>query len=372
MCLLFLPMLSVFINLHGLLPTFGKNADQHLQSSLPNTLILFSKMRKYATSEKDNTHVYLNTDFSTRTTPIRRRKRRRRRRKIFRRVFFFSPFFGSILSGTTLFTLCNFRHEKSRSHIGLGGRDHEWNSYKHSVTTQFVVMEEKQPSPGLVFGCYVFSTEGISWMVTPVESLVVLNCSLWFSELVSSIRGSWKLFSKAGLEVGMLPDTEVIPMVLSGTVLCVLVWRGFEPLLGPRTLETWVRLAEITHKTHHLSYLSATYAERLELMQLMSKGPSVERLSTPSAGKQHCILDQRHLRLHLQIFLILSFYLYFFNPVNMIDDKWKWANFCKEKTKELRCSIWRGPHINLWLNILILSTGKYTRMVRVMYTVKGI
>lgn len=72
-------------------------------------------------------------------------------------------------------------------------------------------------------GRYVFSIEGISCMVTAVDPLLVLNCSMRFSStLFSSTRGSRKLLTKAGLELAMLPDTEVIPMVLSGTVLCVL------------------------------------------------------------------------------------------------------------------------------------------------------
>lgn len=74
-----------------------------------------------------------------------------------------------------------------------------------------------------VFGCYVFSIEGISCMVTAVDPLMVLKCSGRFSTPFSSTRGSRKLLSKAGwLELAMLPDTEVIPMVLSGMLLCVL------------------------------------------------------------------------------------------------------------------------------------------------------
>lgn len=73
------------------------------------------------------------------------------------------------------------------------------------------------------FGRYVFSIEGISCMLTAVDPLVVLNSSVRFSSMLfSSTRGSRKMLSKAGLELAMLPDTEVIPMALSGTVLCVL------------------------------------------------------------------------------------------------------------------------------------------------------
>lgn len=79
------------------------------------------------------------------------------------------------------------------------------------------------PVVNLVFGCYVFSTEGISCIVTAVDPLVVLNCSVWFSSTpFNSTRGSRKLLSETGLKLAMLLDTEVIPMVLSGTLLCVL------------------------------------------------------------------------------------------------------------------------------------------------------
>lgn len=84
-------------------------------------------------------------------------------------------------------------------------------------------------------------------MVMAVESLVVLDCSMRFaSELVSSALGSWKLFSEAGFELEMLPDTELTPMVLSGMLLWTVDWdifgRGLEPPLAPRTLAACVRL----------------------------------------------------------------------------------------------------------------------------------
>lgn len=54
-------------------------------------------------------------------------------------------------------------------------------------------------------------------MVTTVDPLVVLNCSMWFSPtLLSSVLGTWKPFSEASFELAMLPDTELTPMVLSG------------------------------------------------------------------------------------------------------------------------------------------------------------
>ena len=57
-------------------------------------------------------------------------------------------------------------------------------------------------------------------MVTTVDPLVVLNCSIWFpSMLFNSTPGSWKPFSEAGFELAMLPDTELTPMVLSGMLL---------------------------------------------------------------------------------------------------------------------------------------------------------
>lgn len=52
-------------------------------------------------------------------------------------------------------------------------------------------------------------------MVTTVDPLVVLNCSMWFS----STLGSRKLLSEPGIELAMLPDTELTPMVLSGMLL---------------------------------------------------------------------------------------------------------------------------------------------------------
>lgn len=115
----------------------------------------------------------------------------------------------------------------------------------HTVCGREGKTVQSRPAVNRVFGCYVFSMEGMSCMVTAVDPLVVLNCSVRFSStLFSSTRGRRKLLPKAGLELAMLPDTEVIPMVLSGTVLCVFCWRGLDPLLGPRTLDTWVRLAE--------------------------------------------------------------------------------------------------------------------------------
>lgn len=130
--------------------------------------------------------------------------------------------------------------QTNRSRLGSAGRQHEW------ITPQFVVMEMQHSLHSLLWtGCYVFSTEGISWMVTAVDPLVMLNCSVWFPTLLSSTRGSRKLLPKAGLELATLPDMELIPMVLSGTVLCVLFWRGLEPLVCPKTLDTWVRLSEL-------------------------------------------------------------------------------------------------------------------------------
>lgn len=84
-------------------------------------------------------------------------------------------------------------------------------------------------------------------MVTAVDPLLVLNCSMRFSStLFSSTLGSRKPFSEAGFELTMLPDTELTPTVLSGmllwTVDCDNFFRGLEPLLAPRTLDTCVRL----------------------------------------------------------------------------------------------------------------------------------
>ena len=57
-------------------------------------------------------------------------------------------------------------------------------------------------------------------MVTTVDSLVVLNCSIWFpSMLFSSILGNWKPFGEPGFELPMMPDTELTPKVLSGMLL---------------------------------------------------------------------------------------------------------------------------------------------------------
>lgn len=94
----------------------------------------------------------------------------------------------------------------------------------------------------------MFSNEGTSWMVTAVDPLLVLNCSMWFpSTLLSSTLGSRKLFSGVGFELWTPPDTEAIPTGLSGQLLwpvdCVIFWRGLEPPLAPRTLDACVRLA---------------------------------------------------------------------------------------------------------------------------------
>lgn len=59
-----------------------------------------------------------------------------------------------------------------------------------------------------------------SWMVTMVESLLVLNCSMRFSStLGSSTLGSRKLLSEPGFEWVMLPDMELTPKVLRGRLL---------------------------------------------------------------------------------------------------------------------------------------------------------
>lgn len=102
--------------------------------------------------------------------------------------------------------------------------------------------------------CYVFSIDGFSCMVTTVDSLLVLNCSTWFpSALVSSALGSRKLLSEAGFELVMLPDTELIPMGVSGKLLWTVDWdifgRGFELLLVPRSLDSRVRLNKKQTKT---------------------------------------------------------------------------------------------------------------------------
>lgn len=58
-------------------------------------------------------------------------------------------------------------------------------------------------------------------MVTTVDPLVVLKCSMWFSSaLFTSTLGSWKPFSEAGFELATLPDTELTPKVFSGMLLC--------------------------------------------------------------------------------------------------------------------------------------------------------
>lgn len=102
--------------------------------------------------------------------------------------------------------------------------------------------------------CYVFSIDGFSCMVTTVDPLLVLNCSTWFpSALVSSALGSRKLFSEAGFELVMLPDTELIPTGVSGRLLWTVDWdifgRGFELLLVPRSLDSRVRLNKKQTKT---------------------------------------------------------------------------------------------------------------------------
>lgn len=97
-----------------------------------------------------------------------------------------------------------------------------------------------------LFQRYVFSSGGTSCMVTAVDPLFVLNCSKRFSStLLSSALGSWTVFSKAGLELPMPPDTEGTHRSFIGTLLWptdgLIFWRGLEPVV-PRTLDTWVRL----------------------------------------------------------------------------------------------------------------------------------
>lgn len=46
--------------------------------------------------------------------------------------------------------------------------------------------------------CYVFSMSGRSWIVTTVEPLVALNCSIFSSTLLSSTLGSLNPFSEGG------------------------------------------------------------------------------------------------------------------------------------------------------------------------------
>lgn len=78
-------------------------------------------------------------------------------------------------------------------------------------------------------------------MVTRVDPLVALNCSIFSSTLLSSTLGSLKAFSEGGLELSsallnsalgslnpfsegglekeMLPDTELIPTGVRGILL---------------------------------------------------------------------------------------------------------------------------------------------------------
>lgn len=122
-----------------------------------------------------------------------------------------------------------------------------------SVSTQYVVTDEDDTSVSACCEtkpqsrCYVFPIDGESCIVITVDSLMLLDCSMWFpSTLFSSVVGSWKPFSEAGSELVMLPDTELTPMVLSGTLLwpvdCDIFGRGLEPPLAPRTLDACVRL----------------------------------------------------------------------------------------------------------------------------------
>lgn len=183
------------------------------------------------------------------------------KKKVFQRVFFFhqARSFLRSLSGTILFTLSKFSTPKWQKSYWLRWQtswmEPEQGSSHHTIggcggnTGQSSLV-------WTVVCCYVFPIEGISCIVTAVEPLLVrkagaAGCSVRFSPTVfNSTRGKRKLFSKAGwLGLGMLPDTEAIPVVLSGMVLCVLLWRGLETLLGPRTLDTWVRLEEFSAAT---------------------------------------------------------------------------------------------------------------------------
>lgn len=83
---------------------------------------------------------------------------------------------------------------------------------------------------------------GRSWIVTTVDPLVALNCSMFSSTLLSSALGRMKPFSEGGLEKDMLPDTELMPTGVRGmwdwTVDWDILGRGL--VEAPSTLETCV------------------------------------------------------------------------------------------------------------------------------------
>ena len=156
------------------------------------------------------------------------------------------------VSGTILFIMYIFVHQKNRDNT-------DTNDFHGIQSAQCAVGDKDDTSVNACFEtklqsmhacvCYVFPMEGASCMVTTVDSLVVLNCSMWFpSTLLISTLGSWKPFSEGGFELTMLPDTELTGMVFRGMLLwivdCDSFGRGLEPLLAPRTLDACVRLVK--------------------------------------------------------------------------------------------------------------------------------
>lgn len=138
--------------------------------------------------------------------------------------------------------------------VGQAGRHGEGASVSqssHGIQSArgFVVTVQSKTTKTkpTLFDHYVFSSGGTSCMVTAVDPLLVLNCSRRVSSaLLSSALGGWVVFSKAGLEFPIPPETEGIHKSFIGTLLWprdgLIFWRGLEPV-APRTLDTCVRLA---------------------------------------------------------------------------------------------------------------------------------
>lgn len=98
--------------------------------------------------------------------------------------------------------------------------------------------------------CYVFPSDGVSCMVTTVESLILLCCSkLFWSRLFSSTRGSRNPFTDILLDSAKLPDTEFPKGMLVCTVEEDIFCRGgpLEPV--PSTLDACVRLLYVLRMT---------------------------------------------------------------------------------------------------------------------------
>lgn len=102
-----------------------------------------------------------------------------------------------------------------------------WEYPQDSVGIQYIWSWDREGTPLGAFretkpqsGRYVFAADVESLVAIPLDSLMVLNCPMWFpSKLLSSAWCSGKEFSEMWFELKMLPDTEWMSTGLSGMLL---------------------------------------------------------------------------------------------------------------------------------------------------------